>query len=59
MMDEFHKACRTFNITPKTISFDTTPEVYKEMVEIAKKNDCTLEQLFREITDDFLLRQPE
>lgn len=41
------------------IRFGVTLEVKHELEEIADNNDVTLEQLMRDLVDDFILNTPQ
>lgn len=57
--DNFTRSCKEMGITPEPILFHTTKGVKQELTRIARNNDCTLQELLRILTDDFLENQPE
>lgn len=42
-----------------TLTFDVTEDVYNELLMIAAKNDCDIEQLMRDMIDYFLITLPQ
>ena len=57
--DNFTRSCKKLGIKPEPILFHTTKGVKQELNRIASENDCTLQELLRILTDDFLEHQPE
>ena len=57
--DNFIRSCKKLGITPAPILFHTTWGVKQELTRIARDNDCTLQELLRILTDDFIEHQPE
>ena len=58
-MTTFEEHCIMVGVDPVILKFGVTPDVYNELRSIAMSNDTNIEDLLRDIIDDFLLNTPE
>ena len=58
-MDNFQKACKKLNVTPVTVQTKVITEVKTELEQMAKEQNCTLQELLRDMIDDYILNRGE
>lgn len=52
----FEENCEKLNITTKDVTFKVTEDVYNELKQLEKNNDCTLQDFLRDMIDYFLIQ---
>lgn len=58
-LDDFQKACKKLNVTPVKIETYVIDEVKTELETMASEQDCTLQELLRDMIDDYILNRGE